>query len=270
MKRSSRLLAMALVVIMAFAAMSVFAEGEFIQSVTAYTADAVARQASASGNPEEDVVADLVDQDGKAIEGIQRKDLAVVNPSEGETAENKEALKGINEAVKEVEKSGVAGILDSEAKKALKEGGFKADALAVATVFDISLEKAIPEGATLQFAVKISAISSLKSSDTYTGKVVILQENTETGKFEALKEGKKGELKAGEFAIDGDIAEIAVSHLCVFMVAAETVETAPAKTTSSWWIWLLIAIAIILVIVIVFVILKKKDKKEDKKEDKKA
>lgn len=258
-------MALALVAIMTLAAISVFAEGKFVQSVTAYSASAVAKKVSASGNPEEDIVADLVDKDGKAIEDIQRKDLVVVNPSDDKNDENTKAIDGIKEAIEQVEKDGgFANLIDSESKKEMSNIGINPSKLSVATIFDVSLGKDFPEGATLQFSLQVSAISSLQKSDTYTGKLVILQENTETGKFEALKEGKKGELKAGEFAIDGDVAEIAVSHLCVFMVAAETVDTTPAKTSSSWWIWLLIAIAIILVIVIIFVVAKK-GKKEEKK-----
>ncbi len=263
MKKSLRLMALALVVIMTLAAISVFAEGEFIQSVTAYSATAIAQKANASGNPEKDVVAEFIDKDGKTIEDVERREFFVVNPSETEGDENKEALQGITKAIEKVEKSGVESILDSSAKGTLKDAGLKAENLAVATVFDVSVDKEIPEGATLLFSLQISAISSLQKSDTYTGKLAILQENTETGKFEALKEGKKGELKAGEFAIDGDVAEVAVSHLCVFMVAAETVEPTTTKT-STWWIWLLVAIAIILVVVIIFVVAKK-GKKEEKK-----
>ena len=258
MKKSLRLMALALVVIMTLAAISVFAEGEFIQSVTAYSATAIAKKASASGNPDEDIVADIVDKDGNQVEEVQRINLAVVNISDERTEENTEALDGLQEAVKQVEKDGgFSNLLDDESKKELKNSGIDPSGLSVATIFDVSLGKTIPEGATLFFTLQVSAIRSLQKSDNFTGKIVILQENTETGKYEALKEGKKGELKAGEFAVDGDVAEVAVSHLCVFMVAAETVDTTPAKAASTWWIWLLIAIAIVIVIVIIFVVAKK-------------
>lgn len=257
MKTWLRLIALTIVAVMAISALTVFADDGFVSSVESYTAAPVVKRASTSGNSEEDVVADLVDADGKVVD-VQRKDLDIVNPSDTETSDNKEALEGISKTIEKVEKDGgVKKILDSEAEKVLKDSGIKAENLAVATVFDVTLDKAIPEGATLQFSIKAPAISSLQKSDEYTGKYVLLQENTETGKFEALKQGTAGALKAGEFAINGEVVDVAVSHLCVFMFAAET--TATTTSSSLAWLWiLLIVIAVLIVVCIVFFVLKKK------------
>ncbi len=252
-----RLIALTLV-IMTLSAIAVFADAGFVSSVESYTAEPVAKKKGET--PAEDIVAEIVDKDGKTVE-IERKALEIVNASDKETPENKETLKKIDDVVKEIEKAGkVTGLLDSAAKKELKDAGIDADKLAVATVFDASVNQTIPEGAVLLLSFKLPAAASIKKSDTYTGKFTLLQENTETGKYEALKLTTNKELKAGEFSVEGDTVNAGVSHTCVFLFAAETVEGGSSSSSLTWLWILLIVIAVLVVVCVIFFVLKKKKK----------